>query len=99
MIWFLHFMHSQLSLQMFPLQFSSAINHKWLKPKTNFMRVNIFNQIHKGLRALLYESSLLLQQTDFSDEQEMQIAISRVKMVADLFDDHAHPRTSLFYRR
>jgi len=54
------------------------------------MRINIFHQIHKGLRALLYESSLLLQQTDFSDEQEMQIAISRVTMVADLFNDHAH---------
>ena len=54
------------------------------------MRVNIFNQIHKGLRALLYESSLLLQQTDFSDEQEMKDAINRVTMVADLFDDHAH---------
>ena len=54
------------------------------------MRINIFNQIHKGLRALLYESSLLLQQTDFTDDHEMQIAISRVTMVADLFDDHAH---------
>jgi hemerythrin-like domain-containing protein len=54
------------------------------------MRVNIFNQIHKGLRALLYETSLLLQQTDFSDEQEMKAAINRVNMVADLFDDHAH---------
>jgi len=54
------------------------------------MRINIFNQIHKGLRALLYESSLLLQQTDFLDDQEMQTAVTRVTMVADLFDDHAH---------
>ena len=54
------------------------------------MRINIFNQIHKGLRALLYESSLLLQQTDFLDDQEMQAAVTRVTMVADLFDDHAH---------
>jgi hemerythrin-like domain-containing protein len=53
------------------------------------MRVNIFNQIHKGLRALLYETSLLLQQTDFSDAQEMKDAIDRVTLVADLFDDHA----------
>ena len=53
------------------------------------MRVNIFNQIHKGLRALLYETSLLLQQTDFSDEQEMRDAVERVILVADLFDDHA----------
>ena len=54
------------------------------------MRVNIFNQIHKGLRALLYETSLLLQQTDFSSEEEMQLAIDRVTLVAELFDDHAH---------
>ena len=54
------------------------------------MRLNIFNQIHKGLRALLYESSLLLQQTDFLNDEEMKIAIRRVTLVADLFDDHAH---------
>ena len=54
------------------------------------MRVNIFNQIHKGLRALLYETSLLLQQTDFSNEEEMALAVERVTMVADLFNDHAH---------
>ena len=53
------------------------------------MRVNIFNQIHKGLRALLYETSILLQQTDFSNKEEMQVVVNRIKMVADLFDDHA----------
>jgi hypothetical protein len=58
--------------------------------KQIFMRVNIFNQIHKGLRALLYETSILLQQTDFSNKEEMQTAIKRVTLVADLFDDHAH---------
>jgi hemerythrin-like domain-containing protein len=54
------------------------------------MRVNIFNQIHKGLRALLYETSILLQQTDFSNEEELQTAVKRVTLVADMFDDHAH---------
>lgn len=54
------------------------------------MRVNIFNQIHKGLRALLYETSIVLQQTDFTNEEEMQAGIKRVTLVADLFDDHAH---------
>ena len=53
------------------------------------MRVNIFNQIHKGLRALLYETSLLLQQTDFADGKEMKDAVERVILVANLFDDHA----------
>jgi hemerythrin-like domain-containing protein len=54
------------------------------------MRVNIFNQIHKGLRALLYETALLLQQTDFSNNEEMHVAIDRITEVANLFDDHAH---------
>ena len=48
-----------------------------LNPKTKFMRVNIFNQIHKGLRALLYDTSILLQQTDFSNEEEMETAVKR----------------------
>ena len=54
------------------------------------MRFNIFNQIHKGLRALLYDTALLLQRTNFQDEYELQQAIERVQLVADLFDDHAH---------
>ena len=62
------------------------------------MRIDIFNQIHKGLRALLYESSLLLQQTDFLDDEEMQTAISRVTMVADLFNDHAHHEDKFILR-
>jgi hemerythrin-like domain-containing protein len=82
-------MHTALFFRLFLLQFSSAISLNQ-NLKQNFMRVNIFNQIHKGLRALLYESSLLLQQTDFSDEQEMKAVINRVTVVADLFDDHAH---------
>lgn len=61
------------------------------------MRVNIFNQIHKGLRALLYESSLLLQQTDFSNDEEMQVAIDRITMVANLFDDHAHHEDTFIF--
>lgn len=36
MIWFLHFIHSPLSLQLFTLQFSSAIIER---VETNFMRV------------------------------------------------------------
>ena len=83
-------MHTVLFFRLIPLQLSTAINHNQSKTKTNFMRVNIFNQIHKGLRALLYESSLLLQQTDFSNDEEMQVAVDRITMVANLFDDHAH---------
>lgn len=52
-------------------------------------RYNIFNQIHKGLRALLYDTALLLQQTHFADADEAEAALDRVKFVVDLFDQHA----------
>ena len=54
------------------------------------MRFNTFNQIHKALRALLYDTSLTLQQTNFNDPEETAIAIEKVKLAADMFDDHAH---------
>lgn len=54
------------------------------------MRYNSFNQIHKALRALLYNTSLTLQQTNFSDENETAVAIEKVQTVVDMFDHHAH---------
>jgi hypothetical protein len=52
-------------------------------------RVNIFNQIHKGLRAALYETAQFLQQADFSNEKETEEAVSKTKEVLMLFDEHA----------
>lgn len=53
-------------------------------------RFNIFNLIHKGLRASLYQTALQLQQTDFSSEQETEAALDRVKEIVMLFDGHGH---------
>ena len=53
-------------------------------------RFNIFNQIHKGLRALLFDTSLCLQQTDFTNEVEAEDALNRVRETVLLFDEHAH---------
>src|SRR5829696_5368820 len=53
-------------------------------------RVNIFNQIHKGLRASLYNTAIHLQQTDFTVETEADEALNKVKEVVMLFDEHAH---------
>lgn len=53
-------------------------------------RYNIFNQVHKGLRALLYETSLQLQQTDFTNADEAEAATQKVELVLHLFDAHAH---------
>lgn len=53
-------------------------------------RYNIFYQIHKGLRAMLYETAILLQQTDFSNEEEVNAIAERISEVVVLFDKHAY---------
>ena len=52
-------------------------------------RFNIFNPIHKALRAMLYDTSLTLQQTYFADADEAETAMEKVKQVVDIFDKHA----------
>jgi hemerythrin-like domain-containing protein len=53
-------------------------------------RFNSFNIIHKGLRAALYQTALQLQQTDFTEEEPMEEALSKVKEIVMLFEGHAH---------
>jgi hypothetical protein len=53
-------------------------------------RYNLFHKIHKGLRALLYDTSLLLQRTDFTIEAEAKEAVLRVQFVLALFDQYQH---------
>jgi len=52
-------------------------------------RYNIFFPIHKGLRAMLYETAIQLQQTSFTDAEEAAEAIEQVKTVVRLFESHA----------
>ena len=52
-------------------------------------RFNIFNQIHKALRAMLYDTSLNLQQTYFADADEAGAAVEKVNQVIDIFEEHA----------
>lgn len=54
------------------------------------MRYNSFNIIHKGLRAALYQTALLLQQTDFTDQEQAEEAVNKVKEIIMLFEGHAH---------
>lgn len=53
-------------------------------------RYNVFYQVHKGLRELLYTTGSLLQQTDFDNAEERESALQQVHLTADLFDKHAH---------
>jgi hypothetical protein len=60
-------------------------------------RYNIFGQVHKGLRALLYETALQLQQTDFTNIEEAEDALLQVAQAADLFDKHAHTEDTMVF--
>jgi len=53
-------------------------------------RYNIFFPIHKGLRALLCETAVQLQQTTFTDPAEASESIELLKTVVALFESHAH---------
>ena len=52
-------------------------------------RYNIFNQIHKALRGMLYDAALSLQLTDFTIEEEADGAIEKVELVLSIIYNHA----------
>lgn len=52
-------------------------------------RYNIFNQVHKGLRALLFETGLAVQQCDFANEKESGKVLKQLYDMLTLFEKHA----------
>jgi hemerythrin-like domain-containing protein len=52
-------------------------------------RYNLFYQIHKGLRALMYETALLIQQADFTNCDERHYVKKQVESLLALFEKHA----------
>ena len=61
-------------------------------------RYNIFFPIHKGLRALLCETAILLQQTSFMDADEADEAVEHVKTVVSLFESHADKEDNYVFK-
>ncbi len=53
-------------------------------------RYNMFHQVHKGLRAMLYETALCLQHTEFADAVQAQESLAQLQEVIYLFNKHAH---------
>ena len=51
-------------------------------------RYNMFNQIHKSLRVLLYDTAALIGRTDFDDPSQLDAVNERVKGVVIAFDKH-----------
>lgn len=60
-------------------------------------RYNMFNQIHKGLRVLLYDTATQVQHTDFWNVEEAAAVISRIREVIFLFDKHAHSEDNFVF--
>jgi len=54
------------------------------------MRYNIFYQIHKALRFMLYETGIELQRTDFTSREEADACLKKISEVVHLFEKHAH---------
>ena len=54
------------------------------------MRYNTFYQVHKALRAMLYETAAQLQRTDFNNKEEVTSLQANITTVVDVFDKHAY---------
>ena len=52
-------------------------------------QLNAFNQIHKGLRASLYDCAIALQQANFLSATETEVVSDKLKEVLMLFEEHA----------
>ncbi|RZM27302.1 MAG: hypothetical protein EOO88_13870 [Pedobacter sp.] len=60
----------------------------------NSTRLNVFNQIHKGLRALLFDTAILMQQTDFGNSQQAEPVLAQTELLLSMFDAHAQHEDS-----
>jgi len=52
-------------------------------------RIDLFAQVHKGLRAALCETATLLARTDFQDPAASRVAAASVADVLGFLDEHA----------
>ncbi|MBC7949808.1 MAG: hemerythrin domain-containing protein [Chitinophagaceae bacterium] len=60
-------------------------------------RYNMFLQVHKGLKALLFETALQVQHTDFWNVDEAEDVIDRINDVVRLFEKHAHSEDTFVF--
>lgn len=59
------------------------------------LRFNIFNMLHKALRAMLYDTALTLQQTSFTNKDEAIAAFKKLNEVIEAFEQHGHHEDSM----
>jgi hypothetical protein len=53
-------------------------------------RYHIFQQLHKGLQTLLYDTAILLQQTDFNGTEEAKTALEKLNTFLHLYTQYTH---------
>ena len=53
-------------------------------------RYNSFNQIHKALRVMMYDTATLISQTDFDNPQQEEVVTERLNVLLTMFDKHAY---------
>jgi hypothetical protein len=58
-------------------------------------RFNIFNLIHKALRAMLYDTALCLQQTYFADQNEAEAVFAKINEVIAAFEEHGRKEDTI----
>lgn len=51
-------------------------------------RYNIFNQLHKGMRAMLYNQAMLIQQTDFTRDEQAVATLLQLEQLLQYFQLH-----------
>jgi hypothetical protein len=81
---FLQFIHNEIDLALRGADICILKQVRIMK-----QRYNVFNQIHKGLRAMLYDTALSLQLTDFSNTDHAAASIEKLNLVLDVFYAHA----------
>lgn len=75
-------------LKQYSIQEKGPGSSPFLK-KYRMERFNIFNLVHKGLRAALYQTAMQLQQTDFTSDCAVENAVESVREIILLFEAHA----------
>lgn len=60
-------------------------------------RYNIFYRAHQGLRAMLHETSLLLQHADFGNEKERNQVKESLEQASDMFVHHAKMEDGIIF--
>lgn len=53
-------------------------------------RYNVFNQIHKALRTLMFDTILKLQHANLADPENTRPAIEQTMLLLGMMDGHAH---------